>query len=604
MERNQTGAGCKTGPNGIQMKRVSVICFLFLCLSNCMAQETNQVAGNPSADEIPAAALDNRFSTNWYAEVEATLPPSSLTNGRYDFPAATNALCREAGKGNLAAQALWGTALIVLNISNESKVEGVALVKGAAEKGYVPAMMNLGYLYMGGKYIRWNYDEAFRWFSLAAEKGVAEAQLQLGGCYHYGLGVTPNYSMAARYYRLAAEQTNYVAMKSLGFLLMNGYGVDKNLDEAKYWLERAATEGKNRRAMFNLGALYSGKYPDTNAMAEAFRWFKQSAELGDALAANQLYIFYFNGLGGAGTNLASYRYWRFKAAYLGATEAQFFMGQAYRKGDGVPKDLENSLIWFGKAAAKNHPEALYDLALHYLEDRTNHASLLLANDLMVRAARMGHREAQFQCAASLFRGDVVLSYEMGKEWLAKSAENGWAKAEFLLFQFYYNGLAPAQNCPAYPQDKVEAVKWLRRAAEHGNYQAQSTLAVMLIRGMDMAQNKTEAGTWLRNAARHGYAPAQNDLGFAILDGDVTTANSLEAAMWCRLAAFNTTDPQTARRANINLASAMSRINFDEQLELDKQVSNFQPLPTLEIDPKISGWQTNPLYHQEDGQFGH
>lgn len=561
-------------------------------------------ASVPSADEMPAHPFDDRFSTNWIAAVRAALSASYSENGDLDFQAATNSLCQESAKGNLPAQALWGFALIVTSRSPETTDTGLKLLLGLAEKDYVPAMMNLGYLFESGKYVRRNYNEAFHWFSRAAEIEIPEAQLQLGGCYQYGLGTTPDFSMAAKYYRLSARQTNFVAMKSLGYLLMNGYGVEKNEDEAQYWFMRAAKEGGNRRAMYNLGVLYSLKYPDTNAVIEAFKWMKQSANLGDALAAYELSNFYFRGWGATETNLASYRYWRFKAAFLGATDAQFFMGQAYRIGDGVPKDAENSLIWYSKAAAKNHPEALYDLALHYLADKTNRASLQLANELMLRAAQMGHREAQFQCAMSYFRGDVSLDFEAGKQWMAKAAENGWPKAEFCLFQLYDNGLPPGKDCPAYPKDKNEAIKWLRQASEHGNFQAQSTLAVMLIRGLDVEQDKTAAEKLLRSAAEHGFAPAQNDLGFAILNGDVASTDPTEAAMWCKLAISHSSDPNVLRRASVNLSNALIRLSTDQQQVVDDRIKSFRPFPIPETDPKVEDWRKNPDYQHEDGQFGH
>jgi TPR repeat protein len=572
--------------------------FAFVLLSFWQAQ----AFGIFSYDEMPAHPFDDRFSTNWYATVRATMPASYATKGNFDFQETTNALCKESQQGNLMAQALWGFALVVLSDSPKTTDSGLQLLGGSAEKGCVPAMMNLGYLFESGKYVRRNYNEAFHWFSQAAELGNAEAQLQLGGCYSYGLGTTPDYSMAAKYYRLSAEQTNFVAMKSLGYLLMNGYGVETNEDEAKYWFMRAAKEGGNRRAMYNLGVIYSLKYPDTNAVIEAFKWMKQSADLGDALAAYELSNFYFRGWGATETNLGSYRYWRIKAALLGATDAQFFMGQAYRTGDGVPKDPETSLFWYEKAAAKNHPEALYDLALHYLEIKTNLASLQMANDLMNRAAQMGHREAQFQCAMNCFRDNF--DFEGGKEWLSKAAENGWPKAEFCLFQLYYYGIPPAKDCPAYPKDKPEADKWLQRAADHGNYQAQSTLAVMLIRGLDMEQNKQEAEKLLRSAAEHAYAQAQNDLGFAILNGDISSTNPVEAAMWCKLAVTHLSDSNVLRRARVNLSNALSSLTVEQQQEVENRANNFQALPNPEIDPKIKDWQKNPDYQQEDGQFGH
>ena len=456
-------------------------------------------------DTMPPGAVET-FSTNWMAAAKAALPQKYWARD-LTFQETTNLLCQESQLGNYAAQGLWGFVLLVQGRSPEESKTGLDLLRNSAEKGYVPGMLQLGLLSEDDKYVRRDYSQAFHWFSVAAERGSAEGQLQLGGCYHYGLGTTKDLAMTAKCYRRSAEQTNYVAMKSLGYLLMNGIGMDKDVDAAKYWLMRAAKEGGNRRAMYNLGVIYSLPFPDTNSMREAFQWFKQSAELGDALASSQLANFYYWGWGGMQTNLDSYHDWRFKAATLGATEAQYAMGAAYRTGDGVPKDIESSLFWYRKAAAKNHPKAFYDLALHHLQAKTNRASMEAANESMLRAAQAGHREAQFQMAMSCFRGDVAAANcESGKQWLARSAENGWARSEFCLFQLYYYGVPASAECPPYPKDATEAIKWLRRAADHENLQAQSTLAVMLIRARNIEIDKERAEKLLRNAAQHGYGP--------------------------------------------------------------------------------------------------
>jgi TPR repeat protein len=583
-------------------KMLKIFNWLIVCLFILSAIGRAQ-ASVPSDDDIPAHPFDDRFSTNWFAMVQAALPAKYSENHQLDFEAATNGLAHELSTENVAAHALWGFTLIILSKSPEATDKGLKLLREAANQGYLPAMINLGYLFENGRFVRQNYNESIHWFSLAAAPGNAEAELQLGACYFYGLGVTPDYAMAAKYFRYSAEQTNYAAMKSLGFVLSQGQGAKTNYDEVRHWFLRAANEGGNRRAMYDLGALEYLKYPDTNAVAESFQWMKRSADLGDPQAAFQLSNYYFHGWG-TETNLASHRYWLFKAAVLGQTEAQVFMGDAYRWGHGVPKDDETSLVWYGKAAAKNHPEALYDLAVRYFAEKTNRASMQLSGELMVRAAQLGHREAQFQCAMMCFRGDLNWSHDTGRDWLDKAAENGWARAEFCLFQLYYNGIAPGKDCPAYPQDKTEGVKWLRRAAEHGSIQAQSILAVMLIQGRDVDKNTTEAEKLLRDAAAHGYSQAENDLGFAILNGDIASTNLIEAAIWCKLARSDQSNTNAATRARVNLAHAMSRLTYDQQNDVDDGVKNFKPLPLPEDDPKIKDWQKNPAYQAEDGRFGH
>ena len=121
----------------------------------------------------------------------------------------------------------------------------------------------------------------------------------------------------------------------------------------------------------------------------------------------------------------------------------------------------------------------------------------------------------------------------------------------------------------------------------------------------MEQNKVEAEKLLRRAAEHGYEKAQNDLGFAILNGDTSERDLVEAAKWCQLAVSKSTDPAFLKRARVNLSNALSQLTSrTAQLEADQQVSSFRALPDTAIDPLVDGWEKHPGYEQEDGRFGH
>lgn len=578
------------------MRRAFAIFLVFLGWAQAWA---NYATDEPF--EVPPASL---LSTNWLAAVRAAMP-AALPKGEPNLQALTNLLCQASQRGNVAAQGLWGCFLLVQNPSTPEAETGLRLLRNSATNGFTPAMVNLGLLCEGGEYVPQDYAQAFYWFTKAAAQDNSEALLQLSGCYYYGLGTTQDFAQAALYLQRAAELTNYVAMKSLGHMLMRGLGVPKDTEAARRWLTRAAVEGGNRRAMYNLGALYSGQVGDTNAMAEAFHWFKRGAELGDALASMQVASFYYRGWGAVQTNLEAYRVWRLRAAARGATAAQYFMGAAYRVGDGVPKDMESSLEWYRKAAAKGHPSAFYDLALHYRAQSTNRLARLLTETYMLQAAQAGHREAQFQCALSSFRGDVgTPDYEAGKFWLAKAAENGWGRAEFCLFRLYYLGLAPSPTGPPYPKDVPQALRWLRRAAQHGELPAQSCLAVMLIQGKDLERDPAAAEKLLRHAAEQGYAQAQNDLGFAIQNGNTAKTDLVESAMWCRLAQSPSADTNVLRRAEVNLAHALAQLTPDQREEVAERVKQFRPVAVPELDPLAAGWETNSAYQPEDGRFGH
>lgn len=584
------------------LKRYLLLMSCLLCLRGHAQAPIPGSLDNRGTDQLESPKPAD-LSSNWIVEAKAALPTNSAAE-ELSFRDLTNLVFEESQRGNAAAERSWGYALVVQSRSKADVSSGLQLLQDSAGKGCVPAMVSLGLLYEGDQYIERNYNEAFRWFSRAADSNNAAGQLELGVCYHNGRGTARDDAMAASLYRLSAAQGNYAAMRSFGYVLMNGRGVDKDLDQARYWLTRAAREGNNRRAMYDLGALCMRKFPDANATTEAFRWYRQSADLGDALACFQVAKFYYNGWAGVEINLDEYHHWLTRAATLGATQAQRLMGDAYRVGDWVSRDPEMSLEWYQKAATKNDPYAYYGMAIYY-RGLTNDADLAIANEYMILAAQKGHREAQFQCAIDYFRGyGAPRDFEKGKEWLLKSAENGWDRAQYYLFELYYHGTAPAAGCPAYPRDRFEAVKWLRRAAEHEDFRAQSMLAVMLLKGQNVEQDRMGAERLLRHAAEHGYAQAQNDLGYAIESGDTTNRDPVEAAVWFQLAQSHATNSQTIQRAMVNFANAASKLSADEQAEVARRVREFRAVPVPPVDAMPRGWETNGDYQSEDVRFGH
>ena len=570
--------------------------------------QTRQPQGGSATKASQAPEIN--VTTNWTIAARAALPDKYFEHGDLSFRQLTNALCREGRLGNQEAERLWGCApLAVPNGSAQEREGGLQVLRKLANDGYMPAMLTLGLLFEGNGGVVKDYKEAFHWYSMAAEKGNAEAQLHAGGCYRFGFGVDQDYDMADKYYRLSADGTNYVAMKNLGCLYMNGFGLDKNEDAAKYWLKRSANEGNNSRAMCNLGTLYARKTSDPNSIVQAFHWYEQSAKLGDPLACYRLALDYYWGWG-VETNRDNWRYWLSNAASLGATEAQFDMGEIYRLGEYEPTNIENALLWYRQAAAKNHPKALYALAEHYLAE-SNKVSFEMAQRYFLRAAQMGHRDAQFKYAMGCFRDDLgTPDCEAGRNWLAQAAENGCGGAEFYTFQMFYNGFAPIPTCPTYPIDRIGAVKWLRRAVEHKYLRAQLMLAIMLLKGDEMERNPMEAEKLLREAAEHGDGEAQNDLGFGILNGDLGTKDLLEAAKWCRLAVSTLSDPEdkwpdaeALRRARVNFAHVQSLLTAEQQLEADRQANEFKAIRAAYIEPMNEGWQNDPSYAEEDAQVG-
>ena len=117
-------------------------------------------------------------------------------------------------------------------------------------------------------------------------------------------------------------------------------------------------------------------------------------------------------------------------------------------------------------------------------------------------------------------------------WYRKSAELGYAKAQYNLGMCYYCGQGVSK-------DISKALKWWRRAAEQGLVDAQYNLATHISYygdGDDVDKSIKEAVNWYRKAAEQGHIGAQCSLGECYEDGCGVSKDVSEAVKLYRKAA--------------------------------------------------------------------
>ncbi len=132
-----------------------------------------------------------------------------------------------------------------------------------------------------------DYRRAFNAWSLGAYEGDSEAQYNLGVLYLEGRGVEHNVEQAHSWFLKAAEKDHVEAQYNLGHMSLSGMGVEKNVEAALMWWKRAA-EGGYGQAQFNYGrALYLGVegYDDKRG---GLLLIRQAAEQQDKRAINFL----------------------------------------------------------------------------------------------------------------------------------------------------------------------------------------------------------------------------------------------------------------------------------------------------------------------------
>jgi TPR repeat protein len=206
---------------------------------------------------------------------------------------------------------------------------------------------------------------AARWYRAEAERGVPEAQFNLGVFYSRGEGVARDSVEAVRWLRSAEGMGVHQAAAQLGALYAAGDVLDASPNEAERWLS-AATSAGAPGAERALGDLYASlevqppgprPVPTTVPMPLPAPPAILSPE--DQLALGDRYR---DGDGVSRDLLYAARLYT-RAAEAGLPAAQLRLGSAYREGRGVPRDYMLAYKWLSLAAAAGQPEALDELEL-------------------------------------------------------------------------------------------------------------------------------------------------------------------------------------------------------------------------------------------------
>jgi hypothetical protein len=113
--------------------------------------------------------------------------------------------------------------------------------------------------------------------------------------------------------------------------------------------------------------------------------------------------------------------------------------------------------------------------------------------------------------------------------IRKKAESGDAAAQFELAQYYVSEADKARSQRRALRDQKRAFDWYSRSAEQGFAEAQFNLGRMYVLGQGVDQNKSQGVDWQVKAAEQGLAEAQFEIGMQYLSGAVLEQD-LESAL--------------------------------------------------------------------------
>lgn len=194
-----------------------------------------------------------------------------------------------------------------------------------------------------------DYIEEMRKWQPKAEAGDAEAQFQLGQMYALGHGFKQNFKTAAEWYAKSAEQGNAKARTALALCYGFGNGVEHNLEIARSWFEKAAAQD------FSPAQVTMGRLAEKE------------------------------------TDYAKARKWYDLAVAQGNAEAMANIGDLYKNGKGVSKDMKQAIQWYEKAASQEKPsaDALSSLSLLYRDGTDVAKDEKKAGELLEKACNLG-----------------------------------------------------------------------------------------------------------------------------------------------------------------------------------------------------------------------
>ena len=214
---------------------------------------------------------------------------------------------------------------------------------------------------------------------------------------------------------------------------------------------------------------------------------------------------YEQGLQSTGNLEKAFGYFRI-AANKGNLEAQYKTGQYMFEGRGTEKNLSKAFEFLRLAADQGHSEAQYQVGYCYNYKKGTLKDLKRAARYYKLAVKQGNDKAQYRLAKLYWKTEKN-DHSAFFKYLKKAANAGNVEAQNDLGTCYFNGIATTV-------DKAESVKYFQMAAAQGDPSAQFNLAQYY----SVEKDWKNAFQFYESAAEGGCTKAFYCLGECYLGG--------------------------------------------------------------------------------------
>lgn len=216
-----------------------------------------------------------------------------------------------------------------------------------------------------------------------------------------------------------------------------------------------------------------------------------------------------------------------EAADEGNAIALYMMAEYFWEGYGVqPINQQKRIAYFKKSYEAGYAVAGYDVAASLPDGSPEQKEIRNhAKDNILELANEGDVFAQASAAWGYREGyGTAVDHVEAVKWVRKAAEQGFARAQYDLGDMYYYGRGVEQSYE-------KAAEWYQKAAEQGLARAQYKLGDMYDIGIGVEKSYEKAAEWFLKAAEQGFARAQCKLGLMYENGTGVERSYKKAREW-------------------------------------------------------------------------
>ena len=219
-----------------------------------------------------------------------------------------------------------------------------------------------------------------------------------------------------------------------------------------------------------------------------------------------------------------------KRMAAGDFAAQFKLGIAFLRGEGVVKNLPEAFTLLKGAAESGHAESMGAFGFMVAKGMAATVDESAGLEWIRRSVAAGVVSSKLNLGIMTLKGQGTTSNPIeGLKLITEAASSGNVDAQVRLSEIYFFGEAGVRQAPD------QAATWAVQAAEAGNAWAQNLVGTMKEHATGLPLDLTGAAIFYRKAAEQGNAKAQANLGMMLHSGLAGKPDPVQAFYWLKAA---------------------------------------------------------------------